>query len=47
MELAERQEYLKERKTQSQLDKIIQTGFSELSLVNFFTCGEDEVRGIN
>jgi len=31
-------------KTKSQIDKIIQTGFQTLDLINFFTCGEDEVR---
>jgi len=36
--------YLNELKTKSQLHKIIQTGFQSLNLVNFFTCGTDEVR---
>jgi len=31
-------------KTKSQIDKIIQTGFQSLNLINFFTCGTDEVR---
>jgi len=39
--------YLTELKTKSQIDKIIQTGFQTLNLINFFTCGPDEVRGIN
>jgi len=33
-----------ELKTKSQIDKIIQTGFQSLNLINFFTCGTDEVR---
>jgi len=33
-----------ELKTKSQIDKIIQTGFQSLNLINFFTCGADEVR---
>lgn len=28
----------------SQMEKIIKTGFADLNLLNFFTCGEDEVR---
>jgi len=40
----EKTNLLAELKTKSQLDKIIQTGFQSLSLVNFFTCGTDEVR---
>lgn len=28
----------------SNLEKIIKTGFNELNLINFLTCGEDEVR---
>jgi len=35
---------LSELKTKSQIDKIIQTGFQSLNLINFFTCGSDEVR---
>jgi len=35
---------LNELKTKSQMDKIIQTGFQTLNLINFFTCGTDEVR---
>jgi len=35
---------LNELKTKSQIDKIIQTGFQSLNLINFFTCGTDEVR---
>lgn len=30
--------------TDSALDKIIKTGYAELNLIYFFTCGEDEVR---
>jgi len=40
----DKQQYLNELKTKSQIDKIIQTGFQTLNLINFFTCGEDEVR---
>jgi len=40
----EKTQYLTELKTKSQIDKIIQTGFQTLNLVNFFTCGADEVR---
>jgi len=35
---------LNELKTKSQIDKIIQTGFQSLNLINFFTSGTDEVR---
>jgi len=35
---------MNELKTKSQLNKIIQTGFQTLNLINFFTCGADEVR---
>jgi len=37
-------QYVNELKTKSQIDKIIQTGFQTLNLINFFTCGADEVR---
>lgn len=40
----ERDKLCAEMKTKSQIDKIIQTGFQSLSLINFFTCGTDEVR---
>jgi obg-like ATPase 1 len=36
--------YVTELKTKSQINKIIQTGFQTLNLINFFTCGADEVR---
>jgi len=39
-----KQQYLTEIKTKSQIEKIIQTGFQTLNLINFFTCGPDEVR---
>uniref|UniRef100_A0A0G4H425 Obg-like ATPase 1 n=1 Tax=Chromera velia CCMP2878 TaxID=1169474 RepID=A0A0G4H425_9ALVE len=40
-----RLQYIKDSGAQkSMLDKIIQTGYSGLSLIHFFTCGEDEVR---
>jgi len=35
---------LAELKTRSMLEKIVTSGFSCLNLINFFTCGEDEVR---
>lgn len=35
---------IEEMNGKSNLTKIIQTGFKELNLINFFTCGEDEVR---
>jgi len=44
MSEAERKTYLEEKKTKSQLDKVISTGFQQLQLVNFYTCGEKEVR---
>lgn len=31
-------------KVKSSLDKIIRTGYRELNLIHFFTCGADEVR---
>eukprot|EP00921_Rhytidocystis_pertsovi_P018084 GHVQ01028483.1.p1 GENE.GHVQ01028483.1~~GHVQ01028483.1.p1 ORF type:complete len:396 (+),score=59.02 GHVQ01028483.1:54-1241(+) len=41
----ERQKYLKELgASKSMLDKIIQTGYSSLQLIHFFTSGEDEVK---
>eukprot|EP01123_Difflugia_compressa_P003947 TRINITY_DN15272_c0_g1_i1.p1 TRINITY_DN15272_c0_g1~~TRINITY_DN15272_c0_g1_i1.p1 ORF type:complete len:392 (+),score=77.81 TRINITY_DN15272_c0_g1_i1:111-1286(+) len=40
----EKAQLLAELKTKSQIDKIIQTGFQTLNLINFFTCGADEVR---
>jgi len=39
-----REAYLAENKTKSKLGQIIQSGFESLQLVNFFTCGTDEVR---
>jgi obg-like ATPase 1 len=44
LEGAERAAFLEENRAQSQLDKIIKTGFEALNLVNFFTAGEKEVR---
>lgn len=41
---AEKQAYLDQHKTKSQLDKIISTGFNCLQLINFYTAGEKEVR---
>lgn len=40
----EKEKYLLENKTKSKLAQIIQSGFESIQLVNFFTCGEDEVR---
>jgi len=40
----EREAFLTENKTKSKLSQIIQSGFESIHLVNFFTCGEDEVR---
>jgi len=39
-----RQKFLTESNTKSQIEKIISTGFQELNLLNFYTCGEKEVR---
>jgi obg-like ATPase 1 len=39
-----REAYLLENKTKSKLSLIIQAGFESIQLVNFFTCGTDEVR---
>jgi len=39
-----RENYLAENKTKSKLAQIIQSGFESIQLVNFFTCGADEVR---
>lgn len=36
--------YLGEHSTKSALNKIIHHGYKALSLIHFFTCGEDEVR---
>ncbi|KAH0792684.1 obg-like ATPase 1 [Histomonas meleagridis] len=38
-------EYCKQKGTKSAMDRIIQTGYNELGLIRFFTCGPDEVRG--
>lgn len=40
----ERQAYLKEKETQSALEKIIVNGYKALQLIYFFTCGKDEVK---
>jgi obg-like ATPase 1 len=40
----QREDYFIENKTKSKLSLIIQAGFESIQLVNFFTCGEDEVR---
>jgi len=39
-----KEEYLSSNNTRTIIPKIIQTGFSSLHLINFFTAGEDEVR---
>lgn len=50
MEQAEKEKYLAEispnpeKKVTSKLDQIIRAGFDALQLVNFYTCGSDEVR---
>jgi len=44
MSVEDKDKYLLENKTKSKLAQIIQAGFESLQLVNFFTCGEDEVR---
>lgn len=41
----DRENFLTENKTKSKLAQIIQAGFESIHLVNFFTCGADEVRG--
>ncbi|CAD6197047.1 unnamed protein product [Caenorhabditis auriculariae] len=40
----EREKYLKEQETSSNLDKIVHTGYKALQLEYFFTAGEDEVK---
>eukprot|EP00923_Selenidium_pygospionis_P047074 GHVN01081235.1.p1 GENE.GHVN01081235.1~~GHVN01081235.1.p1 ORF type:complete len:393 (-),score=91.01 GHVN01081235.1:135-1250(-) len=43
----ERQAYIKEKggdATKSMIPRIIHTGYTELQLIHFFTCGEDEVK---
>jgi len=44
MSASEREAYLTENKTKSKLATVIQSGFESLQLINFFTCGQDEVR---
>jgi len=44
MEGLAREAFLGENKTKSKLNIIIQSGFESIQLVNFFTCGQDEVR---
>jgi len=44
MSQEDRENYLAENKTKSKLAMIIQSGFESIQLVNFFTCGQDEVR---
>jgi obg-like ATPase 1 len=41
---AARKAYCEEKKVQSAIPKIIKTGYQTLNLIQFFTCGEDEVR---
>lgn len=41
---AEAGDYCAENKTKSVLPKIITAGYKALNLINFFTCGSDEVR---
>jgi obg-like ATPase 1 len=40
----EKKKLLEDLGTKSVLDKIIQTGYSTLNLISFFTCGADEVK---
>jgi len=40
----EKEQFLLTNKTKSKLGIIIQAGFEALQLINFFTCGPDEVR---
>lgn len=40
----QREQYLKENNAQSQMNKLITTGYHTLRLVHFFTAGEDEVK---
>jgi obg-like ATPase 1 len=40
----QRETFLKERGTQSNVPRITKTGYSALNLIHFFTCGEDEVK---
>ncbi|KAK5968002.1 GTP-binding protein YchF, partial [Trichostrongylus colubriformis] len=40
----EREKYLKENQTSSNLDKIVHTGYKALHLEYFFTAGKDEVK---
>mmetsp|Transcript_40590 Transcript_40590/g.102183 ORF Transcript_40590/g.102183 Transcript_40590/m.102183 type:complete len:394 (-) Transcript_40590:349-1530(-) len=44
MQPAEQEEYLKSIGAVSAIPKIIKNGFAALDLINFFTCGEDEVK---
>lgn len=41
----EAEAFCAERKTKSMIPKVIQMGYHDLGLINFFTCGPDEVRG--
>ena len=41
----EAEKVCKEKNTKSAIGKIIQTGYNDLGLIRFFTCGPDEVRG--
>jgi len=38
------EKYLQENKTKSQLNKVINSGYTALHLIHFFTCGADEVK---
>lgn len=42
---AEAEKICKEKNTKSAIGRIIQTGYNDLGLIRFFTCGPDEVRG--
>jgi obg-like ATPase 1 len=45
LEPAQVEPFLAEKGIKSSIPKIIQTGYHDLGLINFFTCGPDEVRG--
>ena len=44
MSKEERENYLKENKTESNLGKLITAGYYALDLIHFFTCGPDECK---
>ena len=44
MEAGAKEIFLRERKTSSMIEKILETGYHALQLIHFFTVGEDEVK---